>query len=51
MVRKRKVVVLDDLGRLLFCIATMKRGWTEEQHSFINELERKLFPEGDDDEI
>lgn len=33
----------DDELRLLFCIATSSRGWTEEQHNFMRRLEKELF--------
>ena len=46
--------MIDDLNgfelnvlKLLHCIATMKRGWTDEQRIYINLLDTILFPEGD----
>ena len=32
----------DEL-RLLVCIATSSRGWTDEQHKFMKKLEKELF--------
>ena len=32
-----------DLLRLLVCIATSSRGWTDEQHKFMRKLEKELF--------
>ncbi len=34
----------DEL-RLLVCIATSDRGWTDEEREFIKLLEKKLFPD------
>lgn len=33
----------DDELRLLVCLATSSRGWTDEQHKFIRKLEKELF--------
>lgn len=33
----------DDELRLLVCIATSSRGWTDEQHKFMRRLEKELF--------
>ena len=33
----------DDMLRLLVCIATINRGWTEEQIFFIRQVEKELF--------
>ena len=31
--------------KILHCIATAKRGWTDEQNVFMKGLEKRLFPE------
>lgn len=33
----------DDELRLLVCIATSSRGWTDEQQKFMKKLEKELF--------
>lgn len=35
----------DDELRLLVCIATSSRGWTDEEHKFMRRLEKELFDE------
>ena len=42
---ENKIVISDTLFRLLVCIATSSRGWTEEQHNFMRRLEKELFDE------
>lgn len=36
----------EDMVKLLVCIATSNRGWTEEQINFMKQVEKELF--GDD---
>ena len=35
--------------KLLYCIATMRRGWTHEQRVYMDLVERVLFPEVDEE--
>lgn len=41
--RENKIVISNTLVRLLVCIATSSRGWTDEQHKFMRKLEKELF--------
>ena len=41
--RENMIVISNTLLRLLVCIATSNRGWTEEQHKFMRKLEKELF--------
>ena len=37
------IIVGDDLVKLLICIATLKRGHTDEQIQFLNRMEKQYF--------
>jgi len=41
------IIISDDLVKLLICIATLRRGHTDEQNQFLNRMERRYFPEED----
>ena len=42
---KNDKVDIETLLKLLVCIATSDRGWTDEERWFIKLLERELFPD------
>lgn len=42
---EKTIVIGGTLLRLLVCIATSSRGWTEEQYNFMRRLEKELFPD------
>ena len=46
-----QIIISDDIVRLLICIASQKRGYTDEQIDFLNRMEKQFFPikeNGDD---
>lgn len=45
MTEKKFEVDTETLLKLLVCIATSDRGWTDEERWFIKLLERELFPD------
>ena len=42
-----RILISDEIVKLLICIATMKRGHTDEQMKFLKEMENCFFKEGD----
>ena len=45
MSEKKFEVDTETLLKLLVCVATSDRGWTDEERLFIKLLERELFPD------
>ena len=39
-----RIIISNDIERLLICIAHQKRGYTDEEWDFLKRMEKQFFP-------